>query len=114
MPTEKIEDTKDSGSAEGVTIDAVGGEPVDDTLPPPDFTTFIYSLSTTALMQMGEIDNPETNKKDTNYQLAKHTIDLLDMLKEKTKNNLTEDESKLMEGVLYDLRICYCKIVEQD
>ncbi|VAV84786.1 hypothetical protein MNBD_DELTA01-1876 [hydrothermal vent metagenome] len=112
MSTEKIEDTKDSGSAEGVNLDA-GGTPDDGTLPPPDFTTFIYSLSTTALMQLGEIDNPETNKKDTNYQLAKHTIDLLDMLREKTKNNLTEEENKLMEGVLYDLRICYCKIVEK-
>ncbi|VAW38633.1 hypothetical protein MNBD_DELTA02-818 [hydrothermal vent metagenome] len=114
MSTEKTEDTedllKDSGSARGVNLGADEGS-VDDTLPAPEFTTFIYSLSTTALMQMGEIDNPETNKKDKNYQLAKHTIDLLDMLKEKTKNNLTEEESKLMEGVLYDLRTCYCKIV---
>jgi len=111
MTTDKVEETKDSGSAEGVNLSAEGGVNEDAVLPPPDFTTFIYSLSTTALMQLGEVDNPETKKKDTNYQLAKHTIDLIEMLKEKTENNLTEDEGKLMEGVLYDLRTCYCKIV---
>ncbi len=108
--TDKVEETKDSCSAEGVNLSADGDEN-EAVLPPPDFTTFIYSLSTTALMQLGEVDNPETKKKDINYQLAKHTIDLIEMLKEKTENNLTEDEGKLMEGVLYDLRTCYCKIV---
>ena len=111
MTTEKTEEAKESGSAVGVNLtDEIDMD--SKTLPPPDFTTFIYSLSTTALMQLGEIENPETKKKDVNFELAKHTIDLLEMLKEKTAKNLSEDEGKLMEGVLYDLRTCYCKATE--
>jgi len=108
MTTDNTEDVKESA----VTGGAEAGEANEGErrLPPPDFTTFVYSLSTSALMQLGEIENPETGRKQTNFQLAKHTIDLLEMLKEKTENNLTEEENKLMEGVLYDLRSCYCKV----
>jgi hypothetical protein len=109
--TEETSEIKKDDAAEAAQeASSVVAENEDDQfLPEPNFTTFIYSLSTAALMQLGEIENPETGKKDANLQLAKHTIDLLEMLQKKTENNLTEEEAKLMEGVLGDLRMCYCK-----
>jgi hypothetical protein len=79
--------------------------------PPPeiDFTNFILSLSTSALIQLGEIQDPFTQKSAKNLPLAKQTIDLIGMLKEKTKGNLSPEEEKVIEYVLYDLRMRYVK-----
>ena len=78
-------------------------------LPEIDFTNFILSLSTSALVQLGEIKDPFTQKSAKNLPLAKQTIDLIGMLKEKTKGNLSPDEAKIIEYVLYDLRMKYVK-----
>jgi hypothetical protein len=76
-------------------------------LPPIDFATFILSLATSAQVHLGAIANPQTSKLETNLPLAKETIDLLEILKEKTKGNLTNDEGRLFEHLLYDLRMMY-------
>ncbi len=73
------------------------------------FSTFILSLSTSALVHLGELPDPVTNEKGTNLQLAKQTISVIELLKEKTKGNLTEEEEKLMDTVLYDVRLKYVK-----
>jgi len=78
-------------------------------LPEIDFTNFILSLSTSALIQLGEIQDPFTQKSAKNLPLAKQTIDLIGMLKEKTKGNLSPEEEKIIEYVLYDLRMRYVK-----
>ncbi len=78
-------------------------------LPEIDFTSFIFSLSTSALIQLGEIEDPFTKTSVKNLPLAKQTIDLIGMVKEKTKGNLTPDEERLIEYVLYDLRMKYVK-----
>jgi hypothetical protein len=78
-------------------------------LPEINFINFLFSLSTSALIQLGEIQDPVTQKATKNLPLAKQTIDLIIMLREKTKGNLTPDEEKLMENILYDLRIRYVK-----
>jgi Domain of unknown function (DUF1844) len=78
-------------------------------LPEITFTTLIFSLSTSALIQLGEIQDPMTNQTMKNLPLAKQTIDLVGMLKEKTKGNLTSDEDKFVENVLYDLKMRYVK-----
>jgi len=78
-------------------------------LPEIDFTSFIFSLSTSALIQLGEIQDPFTQKLIRNLPLAKQTIDLIGMLKEKTKGNLTPEEERVIEYVLYDLRLKYVK-----
>jgi len=70
-------------------------------------STFIFSLSTSALLHLGEIPDPNTNQTVMNLGLAKQTIDIIGMLKEKTKGNLEEDESKLLENLLYELRMKY-------
>ena len=94
----KIEETpKEDVSAQG--------EP----LPQIDFTNFTLSLSTSALIQLGEIQDPFTQKSTKNLPLAKQTIDLIGMLQEKTKGNLSPDEEKVIEYVLYDLRMRYVK-----
>jgi len=83
------------------------GEP----LPEIDFINFIFSLSTSALIQLGEIQDPFSQTLAKNLPLAKQTIDLVGMLKEKTKGNLTPQEERVVESVLYDLRMRYVKTV---
>jgi hypothetical protein len=80
-------------------------------LPEIGFTHFIFSLSTSAFIQLGEIEDPFTKNLVKNLPLAKQTIDLIGMLKEKTKGNLTSEEEKVIEYVLYDLRMKYVKAV---
>jgi hypothetical protein len=78
-------------------------------LPEIDFTNFIFSLSTSVLIQLGEIQDPFTEKSSKNLPLAMQTIDLIGMLKEKTKGNLTSEEERLIDHVLYDLKMRYVK-----
>ncbi|MBI5893901.1 MAG: DUF1844 domain-containing protein [Deltaproteobacteria bacterium] len=76
-------------------------------LPPVDFSNLILSLSTSVLINLGEVPDPVTNKKDKNLEMARQTIDIIELLKDKTKGNLTEGEGKLVDAVLYDLRMRY-------
>jgi hypothetical protein len=78
-----------------------------DPLPTIDFATFILSLSHSALMHLGEAPHPDTNRVEPNLPLAKQNIDLLGLLEEKTKGNLTGDEERLLAQVLFDLRMRY-------
>ncbi len=76
-----------------------------DPLPTLDFTTFILSLSHSALMHLGEAPHPETHRIEPNLALAKQNIDLLGILEEKTRGNLSGDEERLLAQVLFDLRM---------
>jgi len=78
-------------------------------LPEVNFATFIFSLSSSALFHFGEVPDPATGTKKKSLPLAKHTIDILAMLDEKTKGNLTSDEEQLLKNILYDLRMRYVK-----
>lgn len=78
-------------------------------LPEINFVSFIFSLSTSALIQLGEIEDPFTQKMSKNLPVAKQTIDLIGMLREKTRGNLTSEEDKFIEQVLFDLRMRYVK-----
>lgn len=71
------------------------------------FSTFILSLSTSALVHLAELPDPISNEKKINLPLAKQTIAVVEMLKEKTKGNLTEEEEQLIEDLLFDLRLKY-------
>jgi len=103
---------------EATQPDAAGGAPaVDDavgtgvgTLPPVDFHTFVLSLGSSALLHLGELEHPEAGAPQQDLAMAKHTIDLLAMLQEKTKGNLTPPEEKLMESLLFDLRLRYVEV----
>jgi hypothetical protein len=76
-----------------------------EALPTIDFATFVLSLSHSALMHLGEAPDPETDEVATNLTLAKQNIDLLALLEDKTKGNLTGDEERLLAQVLFDLRM---------
>jgi hypothetical protein len=80
----------------------------DATKPTIDFYTFVLSLGSSAFMYLGDAPHPETGEAmKANLPLAKQTIDLLDMLREKTRGNLTPEEEKFMENLLMDLRLRY-------
>jgi hypothetical protein len=81
-----------------------------EALPVLDFTTFVLSLSHSALMHLGEAPHPETDAVQKNLPLAKQTIDLIGMLEEKTKGNLTGDEERLISQILFDLRMRYVEL----
>ena len=78
-------------------------------LPEIDFASFLLSISTSALIQLGEIPDPATKQPVKQLPLAQQTIDLIGMLKEKTKGNLTPEEEKLIDHLLFDLRMRYVK-----
>jgi hypothetical protein len=78
-------------------------------LPEVNFTSLIFSLSSSALMHLGEIADPESGKSVLDLPLAKHAIDTIAMLKDKTQGNLNEEERKFTETVLTDLRWRYVK-----
>ena len=79
----------------------------DETLPQIDFATFILSLSHSALMHLGEAPDPLTNQVHADLPLAKQNIDILGLLEDKTKGNLSGDEERLLAQVLFDLRMRY-------
>ncbi|HVN97010.1 MAG TPA: DUF1844 domain-containing protein [Syntrophorhabdaceae bacterium] len=74
-----------------------------------DFSTFLLSLSTSALVSLGELPDPLRNEKSVNLALAKQTIHVIEMLQDKTKGNLIDEEERLIEGILYDLRMKYVR-----
>jgi hypothetical protein len=83
---------------------------VEETLPNIDFATFVLSLSHSVLMHLGEAPHPETGKVEKNLPLARQTIDLIGMLEDKTKGNLSGDEERLIGQILFDLRMRYVEI----
>ena len=79
-------------------------------LPGIDFATFVLSLSHSAVLHLGEAPHPETNQIEQNLTLARQTIDLLGLLEDKTKGNLTGDEERLLTQVLFDLRVRFVEV----
>lgn len=82
-------------------------------LPHIDFATFVLSLSHSALMHLGEAPHPEDGRVEKNLPLAKQNIDLLGLLEEKTKGNLTGDEERLLSQVLFDVRMRYVELTKK-
>jgi hypothetical protein len=78
-------------------------------LPEITFASFLISLSSSAFIHLGDIPDPVTGETKKDLSLAKQTIDLLGLLREKTRNNLQEDEEKLFDHLLYDLRMRFVK-----
>ncbi len=73
---------------------------------PIDFYTFVLSLGSSALIHLGDAPHPETGAvAEPNLLLAQQTIEILSMLREKTRGNLTPEEEKFMENLLTDLRL---------
>jgi hypothetical protein len=107
---------------EGVSDTEPEAGPAPDLQPPPrapspapeeavSFSSFLLGLSTQALLHLGEIEDPASGRVERDLGAAKHVIDILGILKEKTKGNLEQPEDQLLEAVLYDLRMRYVELV---
>ena len=81
-----------------------------DELPAIDFATFVLSLSHSALVHLGDAPDPSGGPVRRDVAMAKQTIDLLAVLQEKTEGNLTGAEERLLDQVLYDLRMRYVEV----
>lgn len=95
--------------AEGPASQTEKKDPKAGALPKVDFATFIVSLNSAALVHLGVIEEPTTRQFHKNLPLAKQTIDILVMLEEKTRGNLTPEERAMLKNMLYDLRVIYVK-----
>ncbi|MEX2215550.1 MAG: DUF1844 domain-containing protein [Phycisphaeraceae bacterium] len=80
-------------------------------IPPASLDTLISNLASQALLFMGAIPDPRTGQRITHMELAKHHLDTLGIIADKTKGNLTEEESKLLSTTLYELRQAYIQIL---
>jgi hypothetical protein len=103
------EDEKKSSDADKEELRTIEAEKVkkDDSQLKIDFSSFVLSLSTSALIQLGKINDPITKKADKNLEAAKQTIDILSLMQQKTKGNLTREEQSVMDSSLYDLRMMF-------
>ncbi len=107
---ERAESSEEETQAPESEDAAASGEDAESfQLPEINFATFIFSLNSSVLVHLGIIDDPASGKKVKNLAIAKQTIDILGMLEEKTRENLTEDEESMLKNILYDLRMIYVK-----
>ena len=84
-----------------------------DNLPAVDFTTFVVSLSHSALLHLGDAPHPSEEKSDVDLPMARQTIDLLALIQEKTHGNLTGAEEQVLTQALYDLRVRYVEVSQK-
>lgn len=78
------------------------------------FLSLVFSLSAAAMQQLGKISNPITNKIEKNLEQAKVSIDIIEMLVEKTKSNLTVEENKFITSTLSDLQLNFVDELDKD
>lgn len=82
-------------------------------VPPLTFATFVMSLSTAILVHFGDMPDPVSGRRESNLLFARQNIDLLGLLQEKTKGNLTKDESEILEDALFRLRLRFVELCKQ-
>jgi hypothetical protein len=99
-----MEGVKEKGTT---TEGPAEGEEAPQALPPLDFSTFVLSLASTAMVHLGQLPRPEGDAVQRDLAAAKQAIEMITMLEEKTRGNLDESEQKLLRTVLYDLRVSY-------
>ena len=78
-----------------------------ETLPPPSFSLLVMTFASQAMMAFGHAPNPIDGKTEVRLEMARHAIDMLDILEQKTKGNLSEEEKAMIEGVLHQLRMLF-------
>lgn len=78
------------------------------------FFHLVFMFQTAALQQMGKLINPLTQKAEKNLEQAKYSIEILELLQEKTRGNLTEEEKKYLDNVLFELRMNYLDEVKRE
>lgn len=81
-------------------------------MPPLDFSSIVFPLYTQALIKLGLMEDPRVNRIETDLEYAKRLIDILDILKDRTKGNLEPEEENLLEAILSQLKLHYLKKIE--
>ena len=105
----------DDGSIDKISPEMTGetgaGQEADErkgqSLPAVTFSAFVLSIASSALVHLGEVPDPESGQTMRNLEVAKHNIDVLSMLRDRTVGNLDADEMRLIDAVLYELRLKY-------
>lgn len=92
-----------------VMSDRKEGKTTSSPMPELTFSTFVFSLNSSALVHLGAIKAPSGDKNLRDLSLAKQTIDILGILEEKTRGNLSSDEENLLKNILHDLRLMYVR-----
>jgi len=100
------------GESKGVAEGRARGRAGKGEIPPASFATLVQSLLTQALYYLGDFAGRGAEPV-VNLDMAKHQIDILSVLEEKTRGNLTEDEKKLLDTVLYESRMRYVSVASQ-
>ena len=111
LESREREAAKEAYESEATKAAANAAESAEGPLPEITFASFIMSLGTSVFFHLGDLPHPETGAAEKNLPLAKQTIDLLGLLREKTRNNLTPEEENIFDHLLYDLRMRYVKEV---
>lgn len=99
----------DAESAQAQSAKPTGQPQEGAPLPDMTFSAFVFSLGTSAMLHFGDFPDPVTKKAERNLEAAKQTIDILGILKDKTKGNLSDDEERLLDSLLYELRMRYVR-----
>lgn len=107
--TAKNEMTDDCHCGEGKVPDRQGK----CVMPEVTFPAFVLSLNTSVLYHLGEISDPVTGKRTQDFDLARHGIDTLVLLEQKTKGNLEKDEEELLKNIIYDVKLRFVKAIKK-
>ncbi len=99
----------DCGCGEGEALNKEGK----CVMPEVTFPAFVMSLNTSALYHLGEIADPTTGKSLVDLELARHAIDTLVLIEQKTKGNLSDEEGSLLKNILYDIKLRYVQAVKK-
>lgn len=81
-------------------------------MPPLDFSSIVFPIYTQALIKLGLLEDPRTNQLETNLEYAKRLIDILDLLRDRTKGNLEKEEENFLEAILSQLKLNYLKKID--
>jgi hypothetical protein len=110
----KVERPSPATEPQGEAADSVPPEAAGEGFPGIDFATFILSLSHSVYMHLGDAPSPLNGKLERNLTMARQTIDLLGLLEQKTQGNLTGEEERVLEQVLYELRSRYVEVARSN
>jgi len=103
---------REKEDAAGPKAEKPAGQGAGQPLPPPTFSTLVTLFSTQAMVALGLLANPATGKAEPQLELARHFIDMLGVLEEKTQRNLTGREHDLLETTLHQLRMTYVEVAK--
>jgi len=93
--------------------DASGRPTAPDQLPPPSFSLLVTTFASQGAVAFGLVPNPIDGKTEVRLELGRHAIDMLDILEQKTKGNLTQDEAQFLEHVLHQLRMGFLEATKK-